>query len=279
MKKRIVAVISAVLIFALSFSFLCFAETIPDHRLVPRMNDQAELVDSATESELLERLDELSESLNFDIAIATVKTTNGKDIIAFSDDYFDYNGFGLGDDRSGVVLIISMDPRECYISACGEGTAYFDYDDCQNIIDDFYDDLKSGNYGSVFGTFIDDAEQYVDFGRNGKSVSYRLDSMKADWGFAIALPIAIGIILAFVTVGILTRRNKSVAMKANAADYQVGNSLVITRNDEHFLYKNVTSTPIPSDDSSGGSGGSSIGSSGTHISSSGSSHSGGGRSF
>ena len=279
MKKRIVAVISAVLIFALSFSFLCFAETVPDHRLVPRMNDQAELVDSTTESELLKRLDELSESLSFDIAIATVKTTDGKDIIAFSDDYFDYNGFGMGEDKSGVVLVISMDPRECYISASGEGTKHFDYGDCQNIIDDFYDDLKAGNYGSVFGTFIDDVEQYIDIGRNGKSVSYRLDSMKINWKLAIALPIAIGIILAFVTVKIMTRNLTSVSKKTGAADYQVKGSLSLSRNDEHFLYKNVTKTPIQSDNSSSGSGGTNIGSSGTHISSSGNSHSGGGRSF
>lgn len=279
MKKRIVAVISAVLIFALSFSFLCFAETVPDHRLVPRMNDQADLVDSATESELLKRLDELSESLSFDIAIATVKTTNGKDIVAFSDDYFDYNGFGMGDDKSGVVLVISMDPRECYISASGEGMKYFDYDDCQSINDDFYDDLKAGNYGSVFGTFIDDVEQYVDLGRNGKTVSYRLDCMKANRGFAIVLPIVLGIILAFVTVKIMTRDLTSVSKKTNAVDYQVKGSLSLSRNDEHFLYKNVTKTPIQSDNSSGGSGGSSIGSSGSHTSSSGSSHSGGGRSF
>ena len=139
---------------------------------------------------------------------------------------------------------------------------YFDYDDCQDIIDDFYDDLKAGNYGSVFGTFIDDVEQYVDLGRNGKTVSYRLDVMKANWGFAIALPIAIGIILAFVTVKMMTRN--------------LTGSLSLSRNDEHFLYKNATKTPIQSDSSSDGS---SIGSSGTHTSSSGSSHSGGGRSF
>lgn len=279
MRKRIVAVVSAVLIFALSFSFLCFAQSVPDHRLVPRMNDKAELIDSSTESELLSRLDSLSEELGFDIAIATVASTDGKDIEAFSDDYFDYNGFGVGDDKSGVVLVISMDPRVCYISASGEGTLYFDYDDCQNIIDDFYDDLKAGDYGSVFNTFIDDAESYINIGRSIASegvVSYRIECMKYNWPLRIALPIAVGIILAFLTVWLLTRGLKSVSKKSNAADYQVAGSLSLSRCEEHFMYNNVVATPIPEDNSSDGT---SFGSGGTHIGSSGGSHSGGGRSF
>ena len=137
MKKRIFAFIAAVLMLAVSFSFFCFAAQKPETRLVARLADKAGLIDDATEKQLLATLDSLSEQMQFDFVVATVDSTGGKDIVAFSDDYFDYNGFGFGNDDSGVALIISMNPREVYISGCGEGTEYFDYDDCQDIIDVF----------------------------------------------------------------------------------------------------------------------------------------------
>ena len=33
-----------------------------------------------------------------------------------ADDFFDYNGYGLGDDRSGVLLYINMSTRDVWIS-------------------------------------------------------------------------------------------------------------------------------------------------------------------
>ena len=271
MKKRIFAFIAAVLMLAVSFSFFCFAAKKPETRLVARLADKAGLIDDATEKQLLATLDSLSEQMQFDFVVATVDSTGGKDIVAFSDDYFDYNGFGFGNDDSGVALIISMSPREVYISGCGEGTEYFDYDDCQDIIDVFYDDLKAGNYSAVVSTFIDEAQRYVDFGRNGVPFSYRFKLFLANWKMTVLAPIIIGIALAILTVSALTKNLKSVKQKQSAADYEVPGSLRLTRNEDYFMYRNVSKTAKPQESSSG--------SSGTHTSSSGNSHSGGGRSF
>lgn len=285
MKKRIFAFIAVVLMLTLSFSFFSLASLAaekPEERLVPRLADNANLIDENAEKQLLERLDSLSELYQFDFVVATVKTTGGKDIVSFSDDYFDYNGFGYGEDDSGVALIISMDPREVYISGCGEGTQYFDYADAQNIIDVFYDDLKAGKYASVVETFIGEAESKVDAGRNGSSdyeggklpMDVRLTVFLYNWKTTILIPLAVGIILAFITVVFLKRGLKSVKKNEGAADYEVPGSLNITNSREYFLYSNVTKTPKMNSDNSDG-----IGSSGTHGGSSGNDHSGGGRSF
>lgn len=271
MKKRIFAFIATVLMLALSFSFFCFAAQKPETRQVPRLVDKANLIDDADEKQLLATLNSLSEQMQFDFVAATVKSTGGKDIVAFSDDYFDYNGFGYGDDDSGVALIICMNPREVYISGCGEGTKYFDYDDCQDIIDVFYDELKAGNYAEVVGTFIDEAQRYVEFGRNGVPLSYRFTLFLVNWKMTIIAPIVIGIALAFFTVGYMKKGLKSVRKKEGAADYEVPGSLRLSREEDCFMYSNVSKTARPQESTSG--------SSGTHTSSSGNSHSGGGRSF
>ena len=164
-----------------------------------------------------------------------------------------------------------MNPREVYISGCGEGTEYFDYDDCQDIIDVFYDDLTAGNYSAVVSTFIDEAQRYVDFGRNGVPFSYRFRLFLENWKMTVLVPIIAGIVLAFLTVSVLTKDLKTVRKKQSAAEYEVPGSLRLTRNEDYFMYRNVSKTAKPQESSSG--------SSGTHTSSSGNSHSGGGRSF
>lgn len=277
MKKRVLAFAVAVMVLALSLCVFSLAAVKPETRQVPRLVDKANLIDEADEKRILERLDSLSEQYQFDFVAATVKTTGGKEIVEFSDDYFDYNGFGYGKDDSGVALIISMNPRIVYISGCGEGTKYFDYDDAQEIIDVFYGDLKAGNYATVVDTFIDEAQRSVEFGRNGVPFSYRLQALLPNWMVTLLAPVVIGIALAFATVSFMTKGLKSVRKKESAADYVVPGSMRLTRNEDVFLYSNVSKTAKVQDNSD--SSGSSYGSSGSHTSSSGNSHSGGGRSF
>ena len=278
MKKRILAFAAAVMVLALSLCVFSLAAVKPETRQVPRLVDKANLIDEADEKRLLERLDSLSEQYQFDFVAATVKTTGGKEIVEFSDDYFDYNGFGYGKDDSGVALIISMNPRIVYISGCGEGTKYFDYGDAQKIIDVFYGDLKAGNYATVVDTFIDEAQRSVEFGRNGVPFSYRLQTLLPNWMVTLLAPVVIGIALAFATVSFMTKGLKSVRKKESAADYVVPGSMRLTRNEDVFLYSNVSKSAKVQDNSDSSSG-STYGSSGSHTSSSGNSHSGGGRSF
>ncbi len=278
MKKRISAFIAAVMVFVLSFSFLAFAAR-PETRQALRLVDKAKLIEKADEEAFLEKLDAISEELQFDFVVATVKTTGGKDMQTFTDDYFDENGFGYDSSHNGVALVISMNPRAVYIGGYGEGTNYFDYDDAQNIIDVFYSELKSGDYSAVVEKFIDQAKTYVDYGREGYSEMPSVSKTEAfliNWKMSILVPVVIGIILAFITVAFMTKGLKSVRKKESATDYVVPGSMRLTRQEDCFMYRNVTRTPIPKSDDSGSS---SFGSSGTHTSSSGTTSSGGGRSF
>ena len=90
MKKRISAFIAAVTVFVLSFSFFAFAAR-SEARQALRLVDKAKLIEKADEEAFLEKLDTISEELQFDFVVATVKTTGGKDIQTFTDDYFTEN--------------------------------------------------------------------------------------------------------------------------------------------------------------------------------------------
>lgn len=275
MKRKFLSLISVTFILIFSLSFLSLAVTAETGDYL-RLYDAADIIKDEDETAINEKLNALSEEWNFDFVAHTTSSLGEKDIVSYSDDYFDYNGFGVGADRSGVVLVISMSPKECYISARGEGTKYFDYDDCQLIIDDFYEELKSGEYADVCSIFAESAKNRLDEGRNENTFSYKIRSFISQWQTTVLIPLIIGIILSVITVGAITSKNKSVKMNLSANNYQEKGSLVLTKNEDYFTYKNVTRKPKAQENSSNGS---SIGSSKSHSSSSGASHSGGGRSF
>lgn len=70
--------------------------TIPQERLQPRLVDQADLLTDTQEDSLQKELDDISNKLDFDVAIVTVDSTGSRTPQAFADDYYDYNGFGMG---------------------------------------------------------------------------------------------------------------------------------------------------------------------------------------
>ncbi len=305
MRKKILTFLSLMTVLVVMCSSLAFA-VVTTERTLPRVNDEAGVLDANSVEALNKKYDELSEKYEFDFAALTVNSTNGQDVESFSDDYFDYNGFGIGNDNSGVVLVISFDPRECYISACGDGTRYFDYYECQDIIDKFYSELKAGDYAEVFDIFADEVEKYLNgtygissgdyygdyddseyvFGDNyydGKDENVGiLQTIKNEWHTLVLIPVCIGVIFAALTVFALTRGNKSVRMNDSARTYQVPGSFVLSNSEDNFTHTSVSKTPRAQDNSDnnfGSGSGGGIGSSGTHVGSSGASHSGGGRGF
>lgn len=142
--------------------------------LVPVGNIYAEktlVIDNAnlmTEDEILdlnEKANALSEEYNMDIVIVTTDNAEGKSAREFADDYFDYNGFGVGENYDGALFLIDMDNREIYISTTGIAIRYFTDQRIDSILDQSYDSGLSGGdyYGAALG-FLDGAEYYLQRG-------------------------------------------------------------------------------------------------------------------
>ena len=54
-----------------------------------------------------------------DVIVVTVASLDGKTAESYADDYFDFNGYGLGQDRDGILLLLSMEDRDWAISTHG----------------------------------------------------------------------------------------------------------------------------------------------------------------
>ena len=251
--------------------------------------DNADLLSETEESELRDKLENLSEKYQFDIVALTVDNLDSKTPMEYADDYYDYNGYR----EDGCLLLISTD-RDWWISTKGYGiTAITDYGievlEYEVVHPYFGDDDWAGGYNKyadLVEEFIIEAKSGEAYDVNNKYTNssgntYDFSSdYEDDDGFtddeekrsALIVSLIVSLIVAGVIVGMIKKSYKPVHFRANAADYLVDGSLQVTGQYDHFLYSNVSKTEIESSSSSGGG-------SSTHTSSSGSSHGGGGGKF
>ena len=126
-----------------------------------RLWDMADLLTLEEKRQLSQKLDEVSERLQFDLVIFTTDSLSGYTPGDYADTYYDSNGYGYGESRDGALLLISMEGRDWWISTCGFGTIALADDRIEAIGEDIVPSLTSGNYSNAFSTFIDDCDSYV----------------------------------------------------------------------------------------------------------------------
>lgn len=241
---------------------------------LPRVVDDADLLTENEEKSLESQIKAITDKYDFDIVLVTADTLGGKTPTSYADDYYDYNGYGANKERDGVLLLVSMEDRDWWITTRGYGITVFNDVRIDNAGENFVSHLSSGEYSKGFECFLSDAEEYIELTNSGKTKS-DAERMK-ELAIYISASFGVGLIAAVITVLIFRAQLKSVKFQGGAAHYEVAGSLNLTRSNDVFLYKNISKTRRV--ESNGGGRGSGGGSS-THISSSGATHGGGGGKF
>ncbi len=255
-----------------------------------RVFDQAGLF-SENEISLLEsRITELKRALPLDIVIVTTADAEGKSSRDYADDFYDYGGFGVGAEHDGLLYLINMDYRECWISTTGAAIDIFTDARIDSILDDYvYPYLVEGAYFDSSMAFLGEIPKYV---RQGvPEDQYRIDEndISAEGPATLAArfrrslsntPVYLffSMFIGAVVVGIMAAMNRGIG-KITATTYLDQNSTALVESRDNLINTRVRKTRIQPP-SGGGSGGFSSGSrSTTHRSSSGRTHGGGGRKF
>ena len=256
-------------------AFNTFAELCDDFitKARNRVVDGADLLSDIEETELREKLEEIRVRQKMDIVIVTAKTLNGATPTAYADDFYDYNGYGYGNNRDGLLLLISMENRKWYISTTGYGITAFTDAGIQYIGNKLKEPLSDEDYAAAFNTFAELCDDFITKARTGTpydSSNMPKEPMKRGW---ILVAIIVGFILSFITVGNMKGKLKTVRFQPAANSYMKAGSMNITESRDMFLYNTVTRTAKPKANDSDSEGSS------THTSSSGSTHGGGGGSF
>ena len=248
--------------------------------------DNADLLTQAEEDSLAALAQEISQKQHSDVVVLTADYISPSSPMEYADDYFDYNGYGYGADRSGILLLLSMEDRDWWISTRGSAIQAFTDDGIQYLWSKCSRYLSGGSYASGFRAYLDTADTMLS-AYNGTLSEEELAAFQEDFNqftgnvprqkpnivLSLLLALVVGFVLAFLPSAGLRSQLKSVRAQYDAANYRQPNSMHLDRNRDIYLYANVTSRVIETNRGSGG-GGSSV-----HISSSGATHGGGGGKF
>lgn len=244
---------------------LCLTMVISVHAASPLLVDEADLLTSKQEADLLSRLEQIRTDRKIDLVIVTTNDLQGKTPEAFADDFFDYGGY----QENGILLLVSPGEGEVYVSTSGSCISAISDRDIVDLLDDFDDAYHRGDYSGGFTGFVKSCDRLLTNTASRFKFAIRLSPMR------VIVSIILGIIIACIVTGAMKKELKTVVPQKTANNYILMGSLQLTRTKDTFLYRNVVRVPRPKDSGSGSR--SSGGGSRTHTGSSGRSHGGGGR--
>lgn len=263
--------------------------------------DQAGVLSDTEQKEINTKLQEFRDANQFDLVIVTTTGLDPDDRQTYADDFYDYNGYGYGDNRDGILFLVNVNDDGSYesgnswISTCGSGISLFPYSTIQEMGQVLTPYLTAGNYATAFQQFVTLSKAQYNSGSSGdgwadgdwdngwddswnqddywnEDQSFSVGSSGWDVKVIIVSALAVGIMGTVVVVLILKRQLISVRPARDASRYVVDNSLHLRSSHDIFLYSHVTQTRRPQQDDDSGPGGGG----GIHMSSSGSNHGGGG---
>lgn len=266
MKRKLLSVLFAVVI-CFSTAIPVFAEEHP-----PRLADDADLLTYSEKTSLLLLLDTISEKQEMDIVVVTTDSLEGYTPMEFADDFFDYNGYGYGENKDGILLLVSMEDNDWYISTKGYGITAVTDAGREYMSQQFLPYLSDGDYAKAFSTFAQQCDEFIAMAKAGDP--FDVDNLPKEpfkiW-FNVLIALGIGFVFAVIVVLYMKGKLKSVRFQPAASSYVRNGSMNITQSGDFFLYSHLDRRARPKDNDSGGSS--------THTSSSGSTHGGGGGKF
>ncbi|MBQ2765518.1 MAG: TPM domain-containing protein [Clostridia bacterium] len=289
-------------IFALFLSLLigcALSVCVIAERTLPLVVDDADLLTDWEETALNDTLSLLSDSRQIEIAVVTVNSTSGKSAMDYADDFYDYNGYGWGDNDDGVLLLVDMGNREYWITTHGLGQTYLGDYALYMIEEAFLDMLSYGNYYGAFSAFANACDEYIGYAISGEAYDdgyyndygelvtsyvddyyYDDSSDEPDIIGTVGISLVVGFFISLAIVLGMKKGMTTVHSVHNAASYMVDGSLSLRAQGDRYLYSNTVRTPRNTNNSSGTRSGSSYrGGSSSHRSSSGRSHGGRGGRF
>ncbi|QIK70569.1 TPM domain-containing protein [Erysipelothrix sp. HDW6C] len=157
-------------LFTLLFMCLFFVFTTHTVRAETQADDGVRVIDDAriiTESDVATLQAEVEAFIkhhNMDLVIVTTNDAQGKTSEAYADDYYDYNGYGIGSDYSGALILVDMDNRMVYISTTGRMINYLSDERLDRILDHMTPKVSKAKYTDAFQIALTDIGTFVELG-------------------------------------------------------------------------------------------------------------------
>lgn len=262
MKRRLACILLAALLL-LGLCCTAFAEAPATEAQLWNITDTVGLLTSDEDQSLEERAEEISAQYGVGIYLLILE-----DYSEYYDDPYEtayqfYHGYtlGEGEDRDGVILLMSMSDRKYATFFYGPKAEYaFDAYGQELMEEEFLDDFRDDDWYDGFEDYLEVCAEYLERAEAGDPVR-RDDSLAggssvSGIGTTILVCLGISAVIAMIVCLILRGKMKSVR-KGTHADAYVTGSLNLTASRDQYTHTTETRTKIEHESSDSGGGGSS----------------------
>lgn len=239
-------------------------------------NNVKDFLDYLSKSEVTQLqtvIENIKDTHQLDAVIVITDNTSGKSSMNFADDYYDNNGYGVGSDYSGLLMLVNMQNREVWISTTGRAINIFTDSRISKMVDHVTSPLSDGDFSSACSIFLSDIIKYAEAGvpsgqysrdsgsntvMSYKDKVYLMMNSYPPYIFAFIVALIATLIVSYSSKGRVTIDNRT---------YEENGSFALNGKRDDFLRENTTRIRVQSNSSS------------THRGSSGRRHGGGGGRF
>ena len=218
---------------------------------LPLVVDEAGLLTQEEIDDLSQYAQSLGSAYGMDIVIVTVNSLNGLSAANYADSFYDLNGYGVGPDYDGILLLLAMESREWYISTCGAARYAVPDREINNLFGSMSSYLSGGDYYRAFLAYLTRVGEYLDAYENGGSS----DTAPGFGAKQIFISLGIGLAVGGVTLIVMRSMMNTKRPQRAAADYLDRDTYQLKVQRDMFLYSRVSKVPRPKNNSSGSSGG------------------------
>lgn len=262
MKRRLACIVLVALLL-LGLCCTAFAEAPATEPQLWNITDTVGLLTSDEDLTLEARAEEISAQYGVGIYLLILE-----DYSEYYDDPYEtayelyhQNTLGMGEDRDGVILLMSMSDRKYATFFYGPKAEYaFDAYGQELMEEEFLDDFRDDDWYDGFEDYLEVCAEYLERAEAGDPVrgdySSAGGSSVSGIGTTILVCLGISAVIAMIVCLILRGKMKSVR-KGTHADAYVTGSLNLTASRDQYTHTTETRTKIEHESSDSGGGGSS----------------------
>ena len=137
-----------------------------------KIYDYALILSSKEESKIKEKVDKFIDNYNIDMVIITVKHYTQDDLNSYLSEFYTQNEFGIGDNKSAIIAVISLkdEKEEVEVRTFGGATSLYSDSEIRNILNNM---SKKEKYYDKLNEFIKYSDSYLvsDYAKNENILS------------------------------------------------------------------------------------------------------------
>jgi len=201
-----------------------------------RLYDTAGLLSDAEVDSLKELLNTISLTYDFDMVIVSVKQTGSTEPKDFADGFFEKNGYGLGKNRDGSLLLLVTDRKVFWFATSGRGKKILTRMASKRLEKEVFNSLEKSDFYDALVVYTKTWEELLVLNAKGRTynILYNYNAVFVILAWLVSFGIG------FLVVMIWKKSMSTTIPKKQDATYITPGSLSFAVQQDKFLYSTVT---------------------------------------